>query len=88
MVNQCIAFESTELYQLKQDEGLINRTPGKEGKHVVILRLLSVVQYQLNICKSRVIFMEKILPHFKYIYIFIHIKSVCFHLFWSSSKKK
>lgn len=61
VVNQCIAFESTELYQLMQAEGLINMTPGKEGKHVVTLWLLSVVQYQLNICISRDIFKGKIL---------------------------
>lgn len=42
-----------------QAEGLINRTPGKEGKHVVTLWLLSVVQYQLNICISRDISRKK-----------------------------
>lgn len=83
MVNQHIAFESTELYQLMPAEGLINRTPGKEGKHMVTLWLLSVVQYQLNICTNTDIFKEKKkIPSF-FKNVCTCIKSLCFHLFWN-----
>ena len=65
-----MAFESTEPYQLMEAEGLINISPGKEGKHVVSPWLLSVVQYQLNICINREPFSRK-----KYSLIFF--KFIC-----------
>lgn len=80
MANRRIAFESTKQYQLMQAEGLINGTPGKEGKHVVTLWLLSVVQYQLNICISRDDFKEKHAPSF-FLNLCVWIKSLCFPLF-------
>jgi len=70
VVNWHMAFESTEPYQLMEAEGLINISPGKEGKHVVSPWLLSVVQYQLNICINREPFSRK-----KYSLIFF--KFIC-----------